>query len=516
MRKRPLLLLLCMFLAGIFSRLGVWPLCLLLPPCLLAAADWDAKGWERWFMPTLCIFLFAAGAMRAESELRFRAAYLPELSDGEDIRLAGKLVRIEEKQRCVYYYLADCVIDRPNGRVPCSDVLAYASTDEYSVGQILVVRGTISLFAPAANEGGFDAERHYGSQKIGFGVWVDEVESAAGEKSRYVCFLAGLRARFADSMNACGAKGGILAAMLLGEKAELDGEVRSLYQQAGISHILAISGLHVSLLCVSLYRLLRRFLRYATAAAGTAIFALSYAVMTGGSVSTRRAVLMLLICLAADILGQGYDMLSALAFSCIALLWDNPFLIGSAGFLFSVAAVLGVGVSAPVLVAWSESFDAAFDSGICPRGRREAAARREKRMRAMRASLFTSLGIQLATLPLTAFYYYEIPVYAVLLNLLVLALVKYVVILGGLAALVGLFSVPCGTILILPCNLLLALYERLCQGALALPGARLVTGCPGAGRVAAYYALLGLVLAVMHRRTLVRAARAKEGRAACE
>lgn len=494
MRKRPFLLLFGMFLAGVLVRYGAWPLLSVLPVCLWCAGNRKQQGAGRWLVPFLGLLLFVAGVLRADGELRFRAAYLPEFMDGQEVRLAGTVLRVEEKPRCVYYYLTDCVLERSNGHLPCNDVLAYASTGEYSIGQILVVRGTISLFDTARNEGGFDARSHYRSQKIDFGVWVDEARPAGETKSRFRAFLAQLRGRLAQSAAACGDADGILSAMLLGEKADLDAEVKSLYQRAGISHILAISGLHVSLLGIGLYRLLRRLgCSYAAASAVTAPFMFSYCVMTGGSVSTVRAVGMLFVCLIADLLGRGYDMLSALGLLGIVLLWENPFLVGYSGFVFSMTAVLGVGVAAPVLTAWSGS--------LRPEGDGD-----EERGQGIREAFLASLGIQLTTLPLVAFYYYELPSYAILLNLLVLMLVKYVAALGALAAAVGMVSVRLGRLLMLPCGWILALYEHACRGTLALPGAVITAGCPGRARIFAYYALLAAVLFVMHRRTLCRRA----------
>lgn len=496
MRKRPFLLLFGMFLAGVLVRFGAWPLFLAAPVCLWCAGNRKRQGAGRWLVPFLGLLLFAAGVLRADGELRFRAAYLPELMDGQEVRLAGTVVRAEVKPRCVYYYLTDCVLERSNGHLPCNDVLAYASTDEYSIGQILVVRGTISLFDTARNEGGFDARSHYRSQKIDFGVWVDEASPAGETKSRFRAFLAQLRGRLAQSAAACGDTDGILSAMLLGEKADLDAEVKSLYQRAGISHILAISGLHVSLLGIGLYRLLRRLgCTYAAASAVTVPLMFSYCVMSGGSVSTVRAVGMLFVCLFADLLGRGYDMLSALGLLGIVLLWENPFLVGYSGFVFSMTAVLGVGVAAPVLTAWSDSL-------------RQEGKRDERRGQGIRESFLAGLGIQLTTLPLVAFYYYEIPSYAILLNLLVLMLVKYVAALGALAAAAGIVSVRLGRLLMLPCGWILALYEHACRGTLALPGAVITAGCPGSARMFAYYALLAAVLFVMHRRTLCRRVRA--------
>lgn len=478
-----------MFLAGVLWRYtGAWMVWSAVPVCILLAEGWKEQGMRRLLLLLLPPVLFAAGALKTESEQQFRRAYLQELKDGENLRLVGEISRIEVKQRCVYYYLTDCVMDRSNEYVPCNDVLAYMSADEYSIGQTLVVKGTISLFEPARNEGNFDAALYYQSRKIDFGVWVDAVESVHGTGSPYRMLLAHIRQRLSESMLSCGDEDGILSAMLLGEKSGLDAEIKSLYQQAGISHILAISGLHVSFLGMGLYRLLRKCgLRYASACALAAVLMASYCVMTGGSVSSKRAVGMLFVYLLADFLGRGYDMLSALGLMCILLLWENPFLVGYSGFVFSMTAVIGVGVAGAVLSDWAQSF-------------RE----QDKQRKGIWDTVWVSLGIQLTTLPLVCVYYYEIPTYAVFMNLVVPALARYVFGLGSAAAAAGVWSVSLGSMLMMPCSWILHLYEWMCACALALPKAQVITGCPSGGRITAYYVLLGVVLFVMQRRAVVR------------
>ena len=100
--------------------------------------------------------------------------------------------------------------------------------------------------------------------------------------------------------------------------------------------MLAISGLHISLLGMGLYRLLRKRLhtRYVTAALATTVFLISYAVLSGNGVSTQRAVGMCLIYLFADVTGYAYDMLNALGIVVLVLLWENPFLLSYSGFVF--------------------------------------------------------------------------------------------------------------------------------------------------------------------------------------
>ena len=527
-----------MFLAGVqFGAGRAWYALPLAMVVVVYARPWQEKSPRRGLLFLLIFTLFAAGALRAESESRLQASYLPEFEDGQQVRLVGEITRIEERERCVCYRLTDCVMDRSNEYMPCNDVLAYASSDEFSIGQIIVITGTISLFEPAANEGGFDVRSYYQSQKIDFGVWVDTVEAVHGTGNRYSNFLMQIRKRLSESIAGCQGTDGILSAMLLGEKSQLDEEIKSLYRLAGIGHILAISGLHVTMLGIGLYRLLRRCgVRYASCAVFVSFVMLSYGWMTGGSMSTCRAVGMLLVYLLADVLGRGYDMLSALGLVIIVLLWDNPFLVHYSGFWLSVVAVLGVGVTGPVLVGWSNCFhehssilyggtgigEKAFERYAI--GRKAAERKRDKsrefgkdevrkttvrRRREKswkdkcRESLVMGLGIQITTLPLVALYYYELPIYALFLNSVVLMLVKYVVGVGGVAAVAGVWCLGLGTILMQPCNWILGLYQWACELTLLLPGARVITGCPAKWQIVLYYIMLGIFLWVLARRTEV-------------
>ena len=538
MRKRPFLLLACMFLAGVqFGAGRAWYALPLAMVVVVYARPWQEKSPRRGLLFLLIFTLFAAGALRAESESRLQASYLPEFEDGQQVRLVGEITRIEERERCVCYRLTDCVMDRSNEDMPCNDVLAYASSDEFSIGQILVITGTISLFEPAANEGGFDVRSYYQSQKIDFGVWVDTVEAVHGTGNRYSNFLMQIRKRLSESIAGCQGTDGILPAMLLGEKSQLDEEIKSLYRLAGIGHILAISGLHVTMLGIGLYRLLRRCgVRYASCAVFVSFVMLSYGWMTGGSMSTCRAVGMLLVYLLADVLGRGYDMLSALGLVVIVLLWDNPFLVHYSGFWLSVVAVLGVGVTGPVLVGWSNCFhehssilyegtgigEKAFERYAI--GRKAAERKRDKsrefgkdevrkttvrRRREKswkdkcRESLLMGLGIQITMLPLVALYYYELPIYALFLNSVVLMFVKYVVGVGGVAAVAGVWYLGLGTIIMKLCNWILGLYQWACEITLSLPGARVITGCPAKWQIVLYYIMLGFFLWVLARRTEV-------------
>lgn len=521
MRKRPITLLACMFLTGILWK---WTgLILSLGIGLLLyfyATPWKERGIRFAVLVAGMPVMLLLGALCVEKQDAFRSVYLSVLEEGQSVRLAGKINRVEEKTNCFYYYLTDCSVEQSDHLMPCNDVLAYVSSDDYSVGQILILQGTISLFDAATNEGQFDSRAFYRSQKIDFGVWVDSVERVEGKSDRFRVWLSRVRVELGIPLSRYADDDGVLSAMLLGDKTSLDSEIRSLYQKSGIAHVLAISGLHISLLGMALYRLLRHRcgLTYLWAGIVAASFLVAYTLMTGNAVSARRATGMLIVYLVADLLGRSYDMLSALSLIVILLLWENPFLVTNSGFQFSVAAVVGIGVGQGVLVPRVGSWKVVYgrrkkqddvvrcDAAKCDVAKRDAAKCDAERIRMQNLvdwmkrwmdkclpGMMISLSIQFFTLPLVAYYYYEIPVYAILLNIPVLALIPYVLGLAVFGSLTGqiAFLQPLSFALCRVCGWVLHGYRWLCDASLLLPGARMITGKPSEVRVVVYYGLLG-------------------------
>ena len=274
---------------------------------------------------------------------------------------------------------------------------------------------------------------------------------------------------------------GVLARMVLGEKSLLDSEIKDLYQKVGISHILAISGLHISVIGMTLYKTMRRFgCSYWFAGSLSGFFMVAYGMMTGFRPSSSRAICMFLMILLAAVVGRTYDSLSALSLSAFLLLYENPFLLTYAGFLFSFAAVIGVVLVANAII---KTLEEKYD---------EDSIRKK-----IWKTFYTSFSIQLMTLPLTAYFYYEIPVYGILINLLILPWVGVLLSMGIVGGVLGLTSLGLAKWMLLPCQLILVFYQHLSALIQKLPYAALITGQPELERLTIYYLILfGLVFVI--------------------
>lgn len=358
-------------------------------------------------------------------------------------------------------------------------ILVYLNAEQHlSIGNTLKIKHPFEWKKPMppGNPGQFDAQLYYQTKKIVLLCYADE----ATVTDEAICWPGQVLYQIRDRLGKqClmifGEKrGSILKAMLLGDRTELAEETKDLYQKSGMSHLLAISGLHISILGMSLYRFLRKLgASYWLSGIPAMLVIFLYGVLTGMGTSTERAVVMCLLAVLADLLGRSYDMLTALAASALLILLQQPLQARNASFLLSFAAVLGIGLMYPAL------------SGLCPVRKKTGQA------------LLASLSIQLFTFPLIQYFYYEIPVYAVLLNLCVIPLMGLLLPTGILSLTVSFLSLRASWLPAILCRAILALYEWLGNGFLQIPGAVWICGKPELWQMAVYY--LGIAGFVFRR-----------------
>lgn len=311
---------------------------------------------------------------------------------------------------------------------------------------------------------------------------------------------------------------GIYRALLLGDKKSLAPEIKALFQAAGISHILAVSGLHISLLGMGFFALLRR-LSFPLFPAGlfASFVSVCYCLFTGASPSAIRAVSMLLLRFLALGFGRTFDTRTALCFSALSLAFCNPYLLLFSGFQLSFAAIFGISVLGETIAASSvsEVSEISEISGLPVMiSASNFAHGCLKKIKFVLLSCFSffrnailiNLCIQAITLPILLDNYYSFPLYSILLNLIVVPLMAYVICSGILLLLInGIslllfqytgFALP-SLLRILPGapgHYLLSFYISLCRMTLRLPYAALVFGKPASWQILLYYLLLFLAV----------------------
>ena len=357
--------------------------------------------------------------------------------------------------------------------------------EEILPGFVLSADGLVQALEHATNPGQFDAASYYGALGIHARMRAEEVTIRARRRTvSGALFL--LRGHMQDFLgrHMHEAPAGILSAMILGDKRMLTEESRRNFQVGGCLHMLVISGLHVSLLGGAIRKLLLRLPlppSAATCAAGALM--LFYTALIDWPVAAVRACLMFLLQQLALLARRTYDPVSALAASAVLILLRSPGMLFHAGFQLSFAASFGAIVGSPRLQKKSVLV-------VPGTKKRILAVWWEK----TKESSLSWAAIQLSTLPLLAYYFYELPVFALPLNLLLLPLLPFVLGAGMTAVLAGLLLPPVGHFLLLPVDILLQGMDIVLSLARRLPGSTWICGQPRPGQVIACYA--GMMLAL--------------------
>lgn len=386
-----------------------------------------------------------------------------------DSLIEGVVERSSETEFSQSVYLKEAYLIYKSEKVSIENVRVFLKEKKtVPIGASLIVSGKLEKVKDPGNPGEFDSRQYYAGRHIFYIMKGAVIEEQSPGYSVYGQKLSEIQEKFAEVLRlTAGDEAGIFEAMLLGDRSELDQEQKISYQMGGIIHILAISGLHISMIGMCFYEILvRAGSGIAPAGILTLVLILLYGAMTGKGISTMRAVAMLLLSMGAGISGRSYDSLTALALSAVLLLAESPAYLLDSSFLLSFGAVLGISVLSPVICRFF---------GI-----------RKKVLR----SLIPSLAVWLATLPVVLVFYGEVSVAGIFLNLLVIPTAGAVLGSGLLGMLAGLFSIPLAKLILLPGRLILFLYDSMCGFCRRLPFCTWIPGSPEPWRILVYYGLL--------------------------
>lgn len=495
---------------------------------------------QLFFCSLLCLTLFMLNFYSVNHRYRAEKESIGYILPLQAV-LRGKVMYVEEQEKKWKLLLSACIVDtalenknsslkneekyQKRNDLHFQKLILYLpkeSTGEGSMplplpGQICSVKGHFLELSPATNEGEFSLPSYYKGEGISGVFQAKTIELVRGESSPFAKEMFTLKQSLGNRIDALFPEetAGFLKSLFLGERSGITLSEKSLYQSAGISHILAISGLHLSLLGGFFYRLLRKTkLSSLLSSLITSFFLFSYFLFTGSSHSAFRALFMLFLRFAAIQLGKGKDLLSQLSFALLFLLWLNPLSLYSIGMQCSFFTLF-------VFFLLEER------PGKAVRKKKEKALSKICKKHTLGFSKHPSLLLKfpaylsklipcllstlphrlqgsflfyLAMLPLFSLTQFSFPLYAPLLNLLLLPLLPFFFLLGAVSIflsylpeqdflLLRLFSFSSRFLL----NLLFQIFHLFMEKSLALPFSQILLGKMQALSVMFYFLFLYLL-----------------------
>ena len=439
------------------------------------------------------IFLMKAAGFPVFGEPAGKTEIGAAIRAGEAVHVTGEIDRREKTANAVRYYLKHTFLFYQNQKIPLNKIYVMTQAEEiFPAGASVRVSGTLEQPELPGNPGQFNAREYYACQKIYYCMWGDSLELVKLPDFRLWEDMARLResltARTAELVPARTA--GILAAMLWGDKSLLEEESSLNFQFGGMIHILSISGSHITILGLGIFRLARRILRRQLPAAATAAAGMGlYCLFAGAQAATVRAYIMFAAGLGARLLGRSYDMICALSLSGILILLENPGYLFYSGFQLSFMAVLGIATAVPAARALLPEQEG-FRPGRLP-----------KAVRRWAETLISCGVIWFVTLPLSAFWFYEIPLWGVWVNLLLLPLMEPVMILGLAGSAAGLLWPGLGKWLLFCPARILEFSEKAMSFLRLLPGGLWICGQPSVRQTGAVLSGMALTVFYLGRKT---------------
>lgn len=421
---------------------------------------------EKGFLYLVFVLSFFAGIVSAKYNENYRPVF-------------NRLVKLEKEKNAAEYTfkVKYCSLKEDKLYIEGGGVKSYIDDISVRRGDTVKLYGSCKKIKSASNPGCFDPKMYYRARGISHSFKAKKfvVLKRAGnifEKLKDTC-ISNVKSRLEDK------EAGLVIAMLLGNRDFLDKDIYELFQNNGIAHILAISGLHISLIGLSIYNLLRKkfFFSYGISGIAASIFLLLYTNLIGDIVGAYRAVAMLMLAFFAAFRGKNYDLLSSLSFVASLMCVQNPYTLYQTSFILSFGAVLSIGITNEYILR-----------PLCDMFCKDKKPKEAKKLKRYITGIFLPIGIQILNLPIIAYFFFYIPLYALLLNIIVLALMSILCISGFILMLPNIFILS--GLASANVKFIVFIYISLCKFTAGLYNYRVLCGRPDILKIILYYAFI--------------------------
>ena len=385
-------------------------------------------------------FFFLGGARYQYALPRIDAHHIAWYNDRQyDVLVTGWLVEPPDyRDSYTNLRLQVEAIDTGSGDLPVQGLLLARTfpNETYTYGERLRIRG--QLLTPPEDEE-FSYREYLARQGIHAYMPRTEITRLPGiEGNPLKRAIYGFKARalevtyriFPDP------EASLLAGILLGVETGLPPDLDQAFKDTGTAHIIAISGFNITIIAGLFLLLFSRILGRTRGSVAAVLGIMLYTMLVGADAAVVRAAIMGTLSLGARQFGRRTDGLAALLFSAALMALANPFIPWDVGFQLSFFATLGLVLYAEPFQAWAVGQITRITT---PGNARRIAAPLSEYL------LFT-LAAQLTTLPIMAYHFKRISLIALVVNPFILPAQPAVMVLGGMAVLLGMIWSPLGAV----------------------------------------------------------------------
>ncbi|MDD3569781.1 MAG: DNA internalization-related competence protein ComEC/Rec2 [Lachnospiraceae bacterium] len=468
--KRPFLLGAVFFIAGIICGryIPIWGYAALFLVCLIFYAITKKQKVKTNFVLLLPIFVLIGGLALLHANIN-----LPNYDGICGVRGVVESTSITKSNRQMLIFKADEVYY--DGKINSQDYKIQVLLDEgvlVKQGDLIAVRGRINRPESANNPGAFNQLAYANARGIHYQMFAEKI-TKYGEKRTMLERISEFREKINEVYDRIfpNTEAGLVKAMVTGDTSGLDEDIRSLYGDAGIAHILAVSGLHTGILAFFILFILQKCfgMNKRSSSAVVMILLLGYAVFAGGKIAVIRAVIMMEILLFGNIIYRDVDVFNSLGFAAIIILAIHPYQLWDVNFQLSFVTSCGL-ILAGNFIMGGHTFKEKLIYGVN-----------------------TGIVVNIISFPIIAWHFYKIPVFGSFANLIVLPLIGILVGFAMISGLIGLVWIQAASFFGGTVFVILKIYEGTCRVFTAIPFSTILTGRPQFTWIVLYYTLLLII-----------------------
>ena len=337
--------------------------------------------------------------------------------DGETVNADFYIIDYEEKADSGRFYYTVKTLSVDIDGAPQNIKTQFSTDEKIHTDFDKIIKGELTFYRSAEN--GFDSYGNFGD-----GIFLTSKLNFYRVSNHTVFnpykFFLNLRASIKDFVLSefGGDEGGVILALLTGDKSLLNGGIKDNFTASGASHIMAVSGLHLAVLSGSLYWLLKKIrMPKVPTVILSAVSTCFYMALCGFSNSITRAGIMMLVLLFGRLFDEKSDSLNSLGIA-VFIICLNPFAVTDAGAMLTVTAVLGLVTVNPELTKLLKS---------------KSKLMKNKLLKYPADMLLASLSVFITTLPVLYITFGYVSFFGILLNLIMIPIAQFTMITAFLA-----------------------------------------------------------------------------------
>ena len=342
--------------------------------------------------------------------------------------VTGKIVSVDlmKKDRFVFNMVTD-TLKLNNGNFPQNIQLLVKVSDSQKninklynkirIGNTIKLKGTLIKPRNERNPGEFDYEKYLSAKRIAGLLYIyktKDIKLINNEESFFPDLVFQTRKSIDAAISSFHNKStaALLRGLLLADKSLIENDLRDEFVNAGVIHVLAVSGLHVGFIILIFIFLFKRFnvyLRYILTIIGLLLFM----IITNSPASVTRATIMAVAIILAPLTGRTYNSINSLALAAFVILLFDPLQLFSPGFQLSFSAVLSIVVIYPMISSYIYKLKV-----------------HSKIIKYVLLFCAVSFAAQIGTLPFILVYFHRFSIVALFANFFVIPLIGLIVGLG--------------------------------------------------------------------------------------